>query len=95
MQISSSLRLDQSDQSQSIGNGILDANKTQTVLTSTSKNSSSAFMSPIGTLQLTPEECNEILLKRAAAAAQHQNTTTNTTTNLTTDGQHSGMRAAA
>lgn len=52
-------------------------------------------MSPIGTLQLTPEECNEILLKRAAAAAQHQNTTTNTTTNLTTDGQHSGMRAAA
>lgn len=95
MQISSSLRLDQSDQSQSIANGILDANKTQTVLTSTSKNqSSSAFMSPIGTLQLTPEECNEILLKRAAAAAQQQNTTTNT--NLTTsDGQHSGTRAVA
>lgn len=44
-------------------------------------------MSPIGTLQLTPEECNEILMKRAVAAAQQQNNTTITTT----DGQHTGM----
>lgn len=44
-------------------------------------------MSPIGTLQLTPEECNEILMKRAAAAAQHHNQTTITTS----DGQHTGM----
>lgn len=43
-------------------------------------------MSSIGTLQLTPEECNEILMKRAAAAAQQQNHTTITTT----DGQHTG-----
>lgn len=75
--------LDQSDQSHSLANGILD-NKTQTVLTSTTKNAS--FMSPIGTLQLTAEECNEILMKRAAAAAQHHNHTTITTT----DGQHTG-----
>ncbi|XP_055314616.1 zinc finger protein 530 isoform X4 [Sitodiplosis mosellana] len=72
----------QTDHSHTLANGILD-NKTQTVLTSASKNSST-FMSSIGTLQLTPEECNEILMKRAAAAAQHQNHTTITTT----DGQH-------
>lgn len=77
--------IDQSDQStHSLANGILD-NKTQTVLTSASNKAS--FMSPIGTLQLTPEECNEILMKRAVAAAQHQNHTTITTT----DGHHTGM----
>lgn len=79
------LRIDQTDQSHTLANGIMDANKTQTVLTSASKNTST-FMSQIGTLQLTPEECNEILMKRAAAAAQQQNHTTITTT----DGQHTG-----
>lgn len=74
---------DQSDQSHSLANGILD-NKTQTVLTSAS-NKTSTFLSPIGTLQLTPEECNEILMKRAAAAQQHNHTTI-----TTTDGQHTG-----
>lgn len=78
--------LDQSDQSHSLANGILD-NKTQTVLTSASKNTS--FMSPIGTLQLTPEEYNEIILKRATAGA-HQNHTTITTS----DGQHTGTIAS-
>lgn len=29
------------------------------------------FMTPLGPLQLTAEECNEILMKRAAAAAGH------------------------
>lgn len=43
-------------------------------------------MSPIGTLQLTAEECNEILMKRAVAAAQQQNHTTITTA----DGHHAG-----
>lgn len=81
--MNSILWLDQTDQSHSLANGILD-NKTQTVLTSASKNSS--FMSPIGTLQLTPEEYNEIILKRA----QHQNHTTITTT----DGQHTGTIAS-
>lgn len=31
------------------------------------------FMTPLGPLQLTAEECNEILMKRAAAAASQQN----------------------
>lgn len=81
----SSLQFVQSDQSQSIANGILDSNKTQTVLASASK-SSSPFISPIGTLQLTPEECNEILTKRATAAAAQQSNTIITTN----DGQHTG-----
>lgn len=37
-------------------------------------------MSPIGSLQLTAEECNEILMKRAVAAVQANNQHTITTT---------------
>lgn len=36
-------------------------------------------MSPIGSLQLTAEECNEILMKRAVAAVQANNQHTITT----------------
>lgn len=39
-------------------------------------------MSPLGPITLTAEECNEILMKRAAANNQQQHT-------LTTDGHHS------
>lgn len=35
-------------------------------------------MSPIGSLQLTAEECNEILMKRAVAAVQNQQAITTT-----------------
>lgn len=35
------------------------------------------FMTPIGPLQLTAEECNEILMKRAAAASSNQQTNSN------------------
>jgi hypothetical protein len=51
-----------------VGN-ILDG-KTQTVYTTSDK--TTHFMSPIGSLQLTAEECNEILMKRAVAAVQNQ-----------------------
>lgn len=51
------------------GNTILDG-KTQTVYTTSDK--TTHFMSPIGSLQLTAEECNEILMKRAVAAVQNQ-----------------------
>lgn len=37
-------------------------------------------MSPIGSLQLTAEECNEILMKRAVAAVQNQQHGITTTT---------------
>lgn len=52
------------------GNTIIDG-KTQTVYTTSDK--TTHFMSPIGSLQLTAEECNEILMKRAVAAVQQQN----------------------
>lgn len=71
------------DQSNSaLANGIIDS-KTKTILT-TSGNT--AFMSPLGPIQLTAEECNEILMKRAAAAvvANNQHTIS------TTDAQHAG-----
>lgn len=57
----------------------------QTVLTTAGNRTS--FMTPIGTLQLTAEECNEILMKRAVVAAQQQNQATIATT---ADGQHTG-----
>lgn len=41
--------------------------KGQTVLTASNK--TTQFMSPIGPIQLTAEECNEILMKRAERAA--------------------------
>jgi DNA primase len=69
----------------SLANGILDS-KTQTVLT-TSGGKTTHFMSPIGPLQLTAEECNEILMKRAAAAVAANNQHAITTT---TDGHHGG-----
>lgn len=50
-------------------NTVLDG-KTQTVYTTSDK--TTHFMSPIGSLQLTAEECNEILMKRAVAAVQNQ-----------------------
>lgn len=52
-----------------VGNTILDG-KTQTVYTTSDK--TTHFMSPIGSLQLTAEECNEILMKRAVAAVHNQ-----------------------
>lgn len=52
-------------------NTIIDG-KGQTVYTTTS-DKTTHFMSPIGSLQLTAEECNEILMKRAVAAVQQQN----------------------
>lgn len=52
--------------------------KTQTVYTTSDK--TTHFMSPIGSLQLTAEECNEILMKRAVAAVQANNQHTITTT---------------
>lgn len=57
---------------------IIDGN-TQTVYT-TSDKGTTHFMSPIGSLQLTAEECNEILMKRAVAAVQAGNQHTITTT---------------
>jgi hypothetical protein len=57
-------------------NKILDGN-TQTVYTTSDK--TTHFMSPIGSLQLTAEECNEILMKRAVAAVQANNQHTITT----------------
>lgn len=51
-------------------NTIIDG-KGQTVYTTSDK--TTHFMSPIGSLQLTAEECNEILMKRAVAAVQQQN----------------------
>ncbi|XP_055691954.1 zinc finger protein 182 isoform X4 [Lutzomyia longipalpis] len=65
-------------------NGIIDT-KAQTVLTTAS--GKMHFMSPIGPLQLTAEECNEILAKRAMSAAQTQHATIATTT----DGHHAGI----
>lgn len=45
-------------------------------------------MSPIGPIQLTAEECNEILMKRAAAAVAANNQQ-HTTINTTNEGHHS------
>lgn len=53
--------------------------KSQTIYT-TSDHKTTHFMSPIGSLQLTAEECNEILMKRAVAAVQANNQHTITTT---------------
>lgn len=57
-----------------------------TVLTSSGK--ATQFMSPIGPIQLTAEECNEILMKRAAAAVAANNQQ-HTTINTTNEGHHS------
>lgn len=43
-------------------------------------------MSPLGPIQLTAEECNEILMKRAAAAVAANNQQQHTLT--TADGHH-------
>lgn len=61
------------------GSAIIDG-KTQTVYTTTASDKTTHFMSPIGSLQLTAEECNEILMKRAVAAVQNQQHTITTTT---------------
>jgi hypothetical protein len=42
-------------------------------------------MSPIGSLQLTAEECNEILMKRAVAAVQNQQQQHGITTTTASD----------
>jgi hypothetical protein len=49
-------------------------------------------MSPIGSLQLTAEECNEILMKRAVAAVQNQQaiTTTSESHNAREYSHHNG-----
>lgn len=74
-----------SDQSNSaLANGIIDS-KTKTILT-TSGNA--AFMSPLGPIQLTAEECNDILMKRAAAAVAANNQHAITTN---TNDHHAGM----
>jgi len=64
-------------------NTILDG-KTQTIYT-TSDKTTTHFMSPIGSLQLTAEECNEILMKRAVAAVHANNQHTITTTTAASD----------
>jgi hypothetical protein len=61
------------------GNTVLDG-KTQTVYTTSDK--TTHFMSPIGSLQLTAEECNEILMKRAVAAVQNQQAITTTASDV-------------
>lgn len=65
---------------QSSGGSTIIDGKTQTVYTTTSSDKTTHFMSPIGSLQLTAEECNEILMKRAVAAVQNQQHTITTTT---------------
>lgn len=72
----------------SAGNNILDG-KTQTVYTTSDK--TTHFMSPIGSLQLTAEECNEILMKRAVAAVQANNQHTITTTS--SSDQHNARKS--
>lgn len=64
-------------------NGLIDS-KGQTVLTTSGK--ATHFMSPLGPIQLTAEECNEILMKRAAAAVAANNQQHTLTT---ADGHHS------
>lgn len=63
--------------------------KTQTVYTTSDK--TTHFMSPIGSLQLTAEECNEILMKRAVAAVQANNQHTITTTS--SSDQHNARKS--
>lgn len=70
------------------GSTIIDG-KTQTIYTTTGGNDKTThFMSPIGSLQLTAEECNEILMKRAVAAVQNQQQQHTITTTSSSD-QHS------
>lgn len=71
----------------SAGSTIIDG-KTQTIYTTTSSDKTTHFMSPIGSLQLTAEECNEILMKRAVAAVQNQQQQHTITTTTASD-QHS------
>lgn len=60
--------------------------KPQTVYTT---DKGTHFMTPIGSLQLTAEECNEILMKRAVAAVQANNQQhTITTTSSSSDGHN-------
>lgn len=69
------------------GSTIIDG-KTQTIYTTTGNDKTTHFMSPIGSLQLTAEECNEILMKRAVAAVQNQQQQHTITTTTASD-QHS------
>ncbi|EAA05724.4 AGAP011566-PA, partial [Anopheles gambiae str. PEST] len=64
-----------------LANGLIDT-KTKAILTTSG---ASAFMSPIGPIQLTAEECNDILMKRAAAAVAANNQHAPINNN---DGQH-------
>lgn len=73
-----------------IEGNILDG-KTQTVYTTSDK--TTHFMSPIGSLQLTAEECNEILMKRAVAAVQNQQQHTITTTSASD--QHNARKTTS
>ncbi|XP_017494809.1 PREDICTED: uncharacterized protein LOC108382951 [Rhagoletis zephyria] len=66
------LLVDQSDQSHSLTNGIVDT-KSQTILTTAG---AKTHFSPIGPIHLTAEECNEILMKRALAASHQTHTIT-------------------
>uniref|UniRef100_A0A182UL00 C2H2-type domain-containing protein n=2 Tax=gambiae species complex TaxID=44542 RepID=A0A182UL00_9DIPT len=67
-----------------ITNGLIDT-KTKAILTTSG---ASAFMSPIGPIQLTAEECNDILMKRAAAAVAANNQHAPINNN---DGQHTSI----
>uniref|UniRef100_A0A182QFN0 C2H2-type domain-containing protein n=1 Tax=Anopheles farauti TaxID=69004 RepID=A0A182QFN0_9DIPT len=67
-----------------ITNGLMES-KTKTILTTSG---AGAFMSPIGPIQLTAEECNDILMKRAAAAVAANNQHAITNNN---DGQHTSI----
>uniref|UniRef100_A0A336M0M6 CSON005800 protein n=1 Tax=Culicoides sonorensis TaxID=179676 RepID=A0A336M0M6_CULSO len=66
-------------------NGLIDSK--HTVLTSAS--GKTHFMSPIGPIQLTAEECNEILMKRAAAAVAANNQQHTTISSSANEGHHS------
>uniref|UniRef100_A0A182MXS0 C2H2-type domain-containing protein n=1 Tax=Anopheles dirus TaxID=7168 RepID=A0A182MXS0_9DIPT len=67
-----------------ITNGLMES-KTKTILTTSG---AGAFMSPLGPIQLTAEECNDILMKRAAAAVAANNQHAITNNN---DGQHTSI----
>ncbi|XP_063708578.1 zinc finger protein 665 isoform X3 [Culicoides brevitarsis] len=70
-------------------NGLIDSKHT-TVLTSSGKAAGATqFMSPFGPIQLTAEECNEILLKRQMNAATTTTPQHTATINTSNDGHHS------
>ncbi|XP_037948586.1 zinc finger protein 135 isoform X2 [Teleopsis dalmanni] len=68
------LLVDHTDQTHALTNGIVEQ---KAILTAAPPGSKTHY-SPIGPIQLTAEECNEILMKRALAASQQTQTITTT-----------------